>query len=679
MNKSISQSRLKFKITAKDKKSSARACTFNTLHNEVNTPLFMPVATVGAIRSQDTILVESLGFPVLLTNTYHLMIRPGLDVLKNLNGMHEFINWGKSILSDSGGYQVFSLPKQVKIDTDGATFRSYLDGRIIRLTPETSIESQKTIGSDIMMALDYCVPSDSDKSICNTALDITTAWAERSLNARGDSEQSIFGIVQGARFPDLRKTSASQITSFGFDGFAIGGLAVGESEQERNDMTELTASLLPENMPRYLMGVGTPSDLLEAVYRGVDMFDCILPSALAQQGVAFTSRGRLELRRGVYKTDERAIDPECTCRTCLSHSRAFIHHLIKSGEYYGSSLVGIHNLYFYHKLMGTMRENILNGTFYEYYHANREIIRNDDADYPVRLPKIKKRPRYTLGNYEIFTPDNKIFSIRQISSGEVMHSVNDPVEEARRIYSVQLNLEKVLSENKEKEFIIWDVGLGAGTNAMAAIMDAENIIKDRQAERKITVISFENDLDPIYLAVKYRKFFSHLHHKAPHYLLKNGRWTSDNGSIEWILSQGDFLEKITESPEPDCIFYDFFSFKTDPMLWSYGTFRKIFSKCGNKPVKLFTYSNSTMVRSALLAAGFFVGAGPSSGPKDETTTACNIINSRTDGIKLLSREWLDKFRNSSAKWDAGCTDEEKHEIEQLVYGHRQFKNSDNSL
>ncbi len=677
MNKSTGESRLKFQLTAKDRKSSARACTFSTIHNEVNTPLFMPVATVGAIRSQDTILVESLGFPVLLTNTYHLMIRPGLDVLKKFNGMHEFINWGKSILSDSGGYQVFSLPKYVKIDSDGASFRSYLDGRIIRLTPETSIDAQKTIGSDIMMALDYCVPSNSEKSICNTALDITSAWAERSLEARGNSGQSIFGIVQGARFPDLRKTSASQITSLGFDGFAIGGLAVGESEQERNDITELTASLLPDNLPRYLMGVGTPSDLLEAVYRGVDMFDCILPSAHAQQGVAFTSRGRIELRRGVYKFDEKAIDPECNCRTCLSHSRAFIHHLIKSGEYYGSSLVGIHNLFFYHKLMETMRENIVNGTFYDYYHNKREIIRSDDAEYPAKLPKIKKRLRHVLGNYEIISPDNKIFRIRQISSGEVMHSVNDPIVEARRIYSEQLNFKKVLFEDQEKEFVIWDVGLGAGTNAMAAIMDAESLISENQTERKIRIISFENDLNPFTLAVKTRKFFRHMHHEAPHYILKDSRWTSENGSIDWILSEGDFLEKIAESPEPDCIFYDFFSFKTDPKLWSYGTFRKIFSKCGNKTVKLFTYSNSTMVRSALLAAGFFVGAGPSSGPKEETTIAFNVIDKSTTGIKLLGKEWLDKFRNSSAKWDAGCTDEEKHEIENLVYGHRQFENSGN--
>ncbi|PKL15404.1 MAG: tRNA guanosine(34) transglycosylase Tgt, partial [Spirochaetae bacterium HGW-Spirochaetae-5] len=319
--------RLGFTVEAEAENSAARASTFTTLHNTVQTPVFMPVATLAVLRSQDTTAVEDLGFPVLLANTYHLLLRPGTDVFQKFGGIHKFMNWKRSILTDSGGFQVFSLSKDVKITEDGAVFRSYHDGRKILLSPETSIGTQKIINSDIMMAMDQCIPSTSELSLCRDAADITARWAERSIAARGDSHQSIFGIVQGACFPELRKMSAKQITSLPFDGFAIGGLAVGETEDERKDMTEFTASLLPRNYPRYLMGVGTPIDLLEGVHRGVDMFDCILPTAMAQQGVAYTSHGRMELRRGIYKFQDRPLDENCSCPACSRYSRAYLHHL----------------------------------------------------------------------------------------------------------------------------------------------------------------------------------------------------------------------------------------------------------------------------------------------------------------------------------------------------------------
>ena len=385
------QGRLGFNVEAKAESSRARACSFSTLHNQVQTPVFMPVATVAALRSQNTDLVEALDFPVLLANTYHLLLRPGTDVFQKFGGIHNFMHWPRSVLTDSGGFQVFSLSKKVKITEDGAVFKSYIDGRQFVLSPETSIGTQRIIGSDIMMAMDQCIASTADEAACLKAAEITARWAERSLTARGDSTQSIFGIIQGACFPELRKLSASQITSIPFDGYAIGGLAVGESSDARNDMTELTASLMPENYPRYLMGVGTPSDILEAVHRGVDMFDCIMPTAMGQQGVAFTRTGRLELRRGVYKFDERPIDSECKCPACSKYSRAYLHHLIKCGEYYGSQLVGLHNLTFYRDLMADIRSHILAGSFALFYSEKKDILQQRDEEFPAKSPRRKKR------------------------------------------------------------------------------------------------------------------------------------------------------------------------------------------------------------------------------------------------------------------------------------------------
>jgi len=635
----------------------------------------MPVATLAVLRSQDTTSVEELGFPVLLANTYHLLLRPGTDVFTKFGGIHRFMNWNKSILTDSGGFQVFSLSKDVKITEDGAVFRSYYDGKKILLSPETSIRTQRIINSDIMMAMDQCIPSTSEESLCKNAADITARWAERSLTARGDSPQSMFGIVQGACFPGLRRSSVNQITSLPFDGFAIGGLAVGESEDERKDMTEMTASLLPRNFPRYLMGVGTPIDLLEAVYRGVDMFDCILPTAMAQQGVAYTSHGRMELRRGIYKFQDRPLDDSCTCPACSRYSRAYLHHLTKTAEYYGGNLIGIHNLTFYRNLMSTMREHILNGTFSSFYSVEKEKLMLDDDEHPVTPPRKKKKIGLpSLGDYEIVRQDAGFHSIRHISSGEVMHSVTDPLVEANTLYINQSDIRRMLESIDENELVIWDVGLGAGTNAMAAIFECEKIYSETGFKKVVRIISFEKDLDSLKLAAKNPSLFNHVRHPAPSSILKNGSWKSMSPDIEWILIEGDFLDQIENAPQPHCIFYDPFSLHTDSPLWNYDIFKRIFDHCINRPVKLFTYSGSTMVRGALLAAGFYTGAGAATGPKTETTAAFSSPEVKNPEIELLGSEWLQKFFRSSSKFSSKNSKEENSFIEQKIINHPQFKN-----
>ncbi len=385
--------RLGFELQKKSSHSQARAARFTTLHGPVETPIFMPVGTQATVKSQTVESLKQVGSNVLLANTYHLLLRPGPEVFRKFGGIHRFMNWDRPVLTDSGGFQIFSLPHSRRMNEDGAKFQSYVDGKMHLLSPEVSIDMQKAIGSDIMMVLDQCIPSTAERREAESAMHLTHRWAKRSLDARGDSPQSMFGIVQGACFEDLRKISAEAITSLPFDGFAIGGLAVGEGKNQREDFTELTAKLLPENLPRYLMGVGTPIDLLEAVHRGVDMFDCILPSQLAQRGVAFTSEGKLQLRRTVYKFSEEKLDPACDCQTCQIYTRAYLHHLHKSEEVLGWHLIALHNLTFYHRLMREMRESILEDRFDSYYRVKRqELVRSDEKN-PVVVSKKSKKNR----------------------------------------------------------------------------------------------------------------------------------------------------------------------------------------------------------------------------------------------------------------------------------------------
>ncbi|MEO7733164.1 MAG: tRNA guanosine(34) transglycosylase Tgt [Kofleriaceae bacterium] len=383
---------MKFAVSATVAGSGARAATLATTHGSLETPVFMPVGTRGTVRTQTLAQLTALDPPILLANTYHLGQRPGAEALTQLGGLHRWMGWPRAILTDSGGFQIFSLPGTV-IDDAGAALRG-ADGKVSVLTPEHSIAIQRAIGSDIMMVLDQCIASTQPRAHAELAMHRTHAWAVRSLAAREGSPSALFAIVQGACFPDLRAVSADVLTGNpGFDGFAIGGLAVGESRAERQDVTELVTGLLPADRPRYLMGVGMPIDLLEGVHRGVDMFDCILPTALAQQGVAFTSHGRIDLVRGVHRLADRPLDTACACEAC-ARPRSYLHHLMKCKEPLGWQLLAFHNLAFYLRLMADIRAHIRAGSFLAFYAAQRELLTRADPDNPPgKRPRVKRRRR----------------------------------------------------------------------------------------------------------------------------------------------------------------------------------------------------------------------------------------------------------------------------------------------
>lgn len=334
-----------------------------TGHGVVETPVFMDVGTRASVTGLTPAELASTGAQVVLGNTYHLMLRPGVEGFRKLGGIHNFMRWPGPVLTDSGGYQIFSLPESRTITEKGARFKGYTDEQMHMLSPEIAIEVQTAIGSDIMMVLDECIDSTSDEAETKRAMERTHRWALRSLAARTNENQALFAIVQGGIVPELRKTSAAFLTEHPFDGFAIGGLAVGDTRSEREDITALAADLLPKDRPRYLMGVGTPPDLLNAMLAGVDMFDCIIPTQLATQGYAFTSTGRVRVTRTVNVHSEERLDAACHCSTCETFSRAYLHHLFKAREPLGPRLLATHNLHYYHALMADSRRAIEEGRF----------------------------------------------------------------------------------------------------------------------------------------------------------------------------------------------------------------------------------------------------------------------------------------------------------------------------
>jgi queuine tRNA-ribosyltransferase len=668
---------LTFTIDTTATGTKARAGTLQTLHGEIPTPVFMPVGTQATVRAQTVETLKITGSRMLLANTYHLLLRPGPDVFKQFGGIHRFMNWDGPVLTDSGGFQIFSLPHECAISEEGARFKSYVDGRSLLLSPESSIEMQKAIGSDIMMVLDHCIPSTAPHAEAEAAMHLTHRWAERSLRARGDSTQAVFGIVQGAIHADLREQSALYLSKLPFDGLAIGGLAVGETHLERYASTERVTDYLPERLPRYLMGVGTPIDLLESVHRGVDMFDCIIPSQFAQRGVVFTSQGKIQLRRSVHKFSEEPVDRECVCQACRDYSRAYLHHLIKAEEVLGWHLLTIHNLTFYHRLMREIREAILRNDFLEFYEQQRHELVRTDEEHPSRPTKQRRRPGVNarLGDYEVHTSGPGFSSIRQISSGEVMHSVNNPSDEANKLYVEQSCLSSRLVDSSAStgELVIWDVGLGAAFNAMAALHCFEQ--NADRALRPLRLVSFERDLDPLRLAIRDPQRFQHLRHGAPHELLKNGVWNHSSGLMRWELMDGDFLERFEATAAPDLIFYDPFSYKTDVAFWTAAVFSRIFAKCSARGAELYTYSTSTAVRVALLTAGFFVAEGVGTGPKTSTT----IAFTRADGAAqhplapaLLGQDWLARWKRSHSKLPADLAIEQRPIFEKRIETHPQF-------
>lgn len=350
-----------FAVIRKDAASRARLGRLETVHGSIETPCFMPVgtqATVKAVLPRD--LVE-MGCQILLGNTYHLYLRPGAGLIQELGGLHKFMAWDGPILTDSGGYQVFSLGAMRKISEEGVRFQSHLDGSYHLLTPEKVVEIQETLGSDIAMTLDECIPHDADRKYVRASTERTVRWAERCLRARAKRGQLLFGIVQGGMHEDLRQWCVDEMNVMPFEGFAVGGLGVGEGEAMLHAMSAYTAGLLPEDRPRYLMGVGRPEDIIDAVRAGFDMFDCVIPTRNARNGTLFTSNGRLNIKRAEFARDPHPVDDACQCYTCRNFSRAYLRHLYMAGEILSSQLNSLHNLYFYHGLMKRCRESIRDG------------------------------------------------------------------------------------------------------------------------------------------------------------------------------------------------------------------------------------------------------------------------------------------------------------------------------
>ncbi len=659
--------------------SRARTGTLTTAHGTVETPVFMPVGTRGAVRTQSLAQLIELGAPMLLANTYHLMVRPGPELFERVGGLHGWTKWPGAFLTDSGGFQIFSLSSR-EISEEGARFRDRASPGPLLLTPERSIAMQRAIGSDVMMVLDQCIDSTSPATQARAAMELTHRWAVRSLTAHrelppgaANANQKLFAIVQGACFPELRRDSARFLTNTsGFDGYAIGGLAVGETRAEREDTTEMVTELLPLDLPRYLMGVGTPLDLIEAVHRGVDMFDCILPTALAQHGKAFTSHGRLDLRRGVYRAAEQSLDARCDCVACTTYARSFLHHLVKAREPLGWQLLANHNLRFYMQLMRDIRARITDGTFAAFHAEQRLALAEGDQDNPPGpKPRTKPSTPSTRGAFTVVTHTDGFASVRHIASSETMHSSNQPDAEAERVYIAQSALLPTV-----RPLVVWDVGLGAAHNAMALIRTLES----SPQRGAIELVSFELDTDAFQLALAHQKEFAHLRHPAAHLLAKFGRYAQPD--LTWRLVVGDFLQTFAAERAPDLIFWDPFSAKVDTPMWSLATFRSLYAHLGehDRPVELFTYTASTAVRTSLLLAGFLVARGVPSGAKKETT-----IGLRPGGDPgaasgthaslphaLLDAAWLARRARSSAKFAADIPAEQHAELERRLAAHPQW-------
>lgn len=351
-----------FQITSRDNR--ARTGRFNTPHGSLVTPVFAPVGTQATVKTLTPQHLEEVNASLVLSNTYHLYLRPGDELVRDMGGLHVFMQWHRPLLTDSGGFQVFSLAQTRKIDDEGVTFKSHIDGSTHRLTPEKSIAIQENLGADIIMAFDEC-SDPNDAAYSAVAMERTHRWAERSLKAQTRPDQALFGIVQGGVQPELRAESARFIASLGTPGIAIGGLSVGETKQEMHDMLDFVTPLLPDGKPRYLMGVGTPEDLINGVARGIDIFDCVLPTRLARHHSAFSPEGRLNLMNATFARDERPIDPACDCYACRTFTRAYIRHLIVAKELLAGTLISIHNLRALIRLMEQIQAYIFEGSFEE--------------------------------------------------------------------------------------------------------------------------------------------------------------------------------------------------------------------------------------------------------------------------------------------------------------------------
>ncbi len=370
---------MEFNVLKNDQNTRARTGLIKTAHGEIQTPIFMPVgtqATVKAVTQEQ--LKSEIKAQIILGNTYHLYLRPGHKLIERMGGLHKFMSWDKPILTDSGGFQVFSLSKLRKIDDEGVRFRSHLDGSLHFIGPDQSMEIQESLGSDIAMVFDECTAADSDYYTARKALDRTYRWAERCKAVHTRADQALFGIIQGNMYKDLRIESAKTTVGMDFPGYAIGGLSVGEPKPVMYDMIEAIEPFIPTDKPRYLMGVGSPDCLVEGVARGIDMFDCVLATRIARNGTVFTKHGRMILRNQTFAEDPRPIEEDCDCYSCRNFSRAYLRHLIKTNEIFGATLLSIHNLRFLTKMMEEIRASINNGTFSDYRAAFWENYKISD-------------------------------------------------------------------------------------------------------------------------------------------------------------------------------------------------------------------------------------------------------------------------------------------------------------
>lgn len=364
-----------FTVLHRDSSGRARLGSLKTPHGVIETPIFMPVgtnATVKAMTPEDLLAINAR---IILSNTYHLYLRPGHRLVEKMGGLHAFMNWRRPILTDSGGFQVFSLGEFRKITEEGVRFQSHLDGSRHFLTPELSIEIQEALGADIIMCLDECPAATADYSYVGRSLEMTTRWARRCKDAHCREDQQLFGIIQGGMHYDLRARSLEEICAIGFDGYALGGLSVGEEKEEMYGVMDACAPMMPHDAPRYIMGIGAPEDLVEAVRHGYDMFDCVMPTRNARNGMLFTSRGRINIKSKIYEEDGGPLDPECGCHVCRNYSRAYLRHLYRAGEILASNLNTYHNLYYFLDLMQRMRSAIRNNGFDEFrrsFYANQQ-------------------------------------------------------------------------------------------------------------------------------------------------------------------------------------------------------------------------------------------------------------------------------------------------------------------
>jgi queuine tRNA-ribosyltransferase len=372
-----------FGVIAESSTTRARAGVIQTAHGKVETPVFMPVGTLGTVKSLTPEELLSAGAQIILGNTYHLYLRPGCDVIRQFSGLHRFMNWSGPILTDSGGFQIFSLAKLAEISENGVTFQSHIDGSRHLLTPEKAVEIQTCLGSDVMMCLDHCIQYPAGHQATRRANEITTQWAARCKTAwqdRSNGNDALFGIVQGGMFKELRKSSSESLITLGFDGFAIGGLSVGEPVETMMEIADFTLARLPDGKPRYVMGTGTPENLIELVALGADMFDCVLPTRNARNGQAFSQQGALNICNAKYRNDTNPLEPGCTCYTCRNYSRAYLRHLYMARELLAYRLNTIHNVYFYLNLMKKIREAIVKDEFESFrrnYYGGRKDGAND--------------------------------------------------------------------------------------------------------------------------------------------------------------------------------------------------------------------------------------------------------------------------------------------------------------